>query len=84
MLREDGIDELKGMLPPPSYMAKGLELDAAIICDADSHNYLTAMIKCVECPRALHRLRFFPPRGAYAADRRMLIEEGFRVCGYDY
>ena len=66
-------------------MAKGLESDAVIICGVDLRNYYESNDKkCAECTRALHKLRLFPPRGAYAADRRMLIEEGFRVCGCDY
>ena len=43
-------------------MAKGLEFDAVIICDADSHNYYDSndkKILYVECTRALHRLSLF-------------------------
>ena len=56
-------------------MAKGLESDAVIICGVDLRNYYESNDKkCAECTRALHKLRLFPPRGAYTADRRMLIE----------
>ena len=62
MFRDDGVGELKGILLLPSYMAKGLEFDAVIICDADSHNYYDSndkKILYVECTRALHRLSLF-------------------------
>lgn len=62
MFGEDGIGELKGNLLLPSYMAKGLEFDAVIICDADSKNYYDdndKKILYVECTRALHRLSLF-------------------------
>ena len=39
MLRGDSIGEMKGILFPPSYMAKGLKFDAVIICDVDLRNH---------------------------------------------
>ncbi len=51
-----------GILIMPSYMAKGLEFDAVIICDADSRTYSRPedrKILYVECTRALHRLSVF-------------------------
>ncbi len=62
MFGDDGVGELKGNLLLPSYMAKGLEFDAVIICDADSRNYYDdddKKILYVECTRALHRLSLF-------------------------
>lgn len=62
MFGNDGIGELKGNLLLPSYMAKGLEFDAVIICDADGRNYHDdddKKILYVECTRALHRLSLF-------------------------
>lgn len=62
MFGDSGISELKGNLILPSYMAKGLEFDAVIICDADARNYCDEddkKILYVECTRALHRLSLF-------------------------
>ena len=46
----------------PSYMAKGLEFDAVLICDGDSDTYQTGddrKLLYIECTRALHRLSLF-------------------------
>ncbi len=62
MLDDDGAGKLEGNFIMPSYMAKGLEFDAVIICDADSRNYFDEddkKILYVECTRALHRLSVF-------------------------
>lgn len=62
MFGDDGIGELKGNLLLPSYMAKGLEFDAVIVCDADAGSYYDdddKKILYVECTRALHRLSLF-------------------------
>ena len=43
----------------PVYMAKGLEFDAAILCDADEKNYRNSFdrqLLYVSWTRALHRL----------------------------
>lgn len=52
----------EGTLIMPSYMAKGLEFDAVIICDGDARTYSCPedrKILYVECTRALHRLSVF-------------------------
>ena len=62
ILDDDGAGKLEGNFIMPSYMAKGLEFDAVIICDADSQNYFDEddrKILYVECTRALHRLSVF-------------------------
>ncbi len=59
---EAGEGTLRGIFMLPSYMAKGLEFDAVIVCDADSANYSREWdrrILYVECTRALHRLSLF-------------------------
>ena len=62
MLRGDSIGEMKGILFPPSYMAKGLKFDAVIICDVDLRNYYDSNDKkCVECTRICASV---PPRCA--------------------
>lgn len=48
-----------GVMLMPVYMAKGLEFDAAILCDADEKNYrnnFDRQLLYVSCTRALHRL----------------------------
>ena len=52
----------KGVLIMPVYMAKGLEFDAVIICDANRENYHTQADKrllYIASTRALHRLTVF-------------------------
>jgi DNA helicase-2/ATP-dependent DNA helicase PcrA len=58
----DSAAELKGTLVLPIYMAKGLEFDAVLICDADGEHYRTEGDKgllYIACTRALHRLNIF-------------------------
>ena len=48
-----------GVMLMPVYMAKGLEFDAAILCDADEKHYrknFDRQLLYVSCTRALHRL----------------------------
>lgn len=48
-----------GVMLMPVYMAKGLEFDAAILCDVDDKNYrndFDRQLLYVSCTRALHRL----------------------------
>lgn len=62
MMEQDGGEHLTGNFLIPSYMAKGLEFDAVIICDADSRHYSSEddrKILYVECTRALHKLSLF-------------------------
>lgn len=54
--------DLRGLLIIPVYMSKGLEFDAALICDADYENYNSEDDKkllYIGCTRALHRLNLF-------------------------
>ncbi len=54
-----GADKLRGVVMVPSYLAKGLEFDAVILCGADARNYKSEddrKLLYVECTRALHRL----------------------------
>lgn len=62
LVRADSMPELQGAFLIPVYMAKGLEFDAVILCDADSLNYCDDDDKSllyVACTRALHRLSVF-------------------------
>lgn len=62
MAGDDGVEGLKGCFILPSYMAKGLEFDAVLICDGDSDTYQTGddrKLLYIECTRALHRLSLF-------------------------
>ena len=61
-MEHNEIESLEGVFLLPSYMAKGLEFDAVIICDADAGSYNTEndrKMLYMECTRALHRLRVF-------------------------
>lgn len=54
------IEDLQGTFIMPSYLTKGLEFDAAIVCDVDKYNYNSEddrKLLYVACTRALHRLR---------------------------
>ncbi len=58
----DSIAELQGTCVIPIYLAKGLEFDAALVCDADAAHYHSEEDKrllYVACTRALHRLSLF-------------------------
>lgn len=62
LISDGGVSELSGAFIIPVYMAKGLEYDAVLICDADSRNYVDEDDKnllYVACTRALHRLSLF-------------------------
>lgn len=62
LISDGSISELSGAFIIPVYMAKGLEFDAVVICDADSRNYHDEDDKkllYVACTRALHRLSIF-------------------------
>jgi DNA helicase-2/ATP-dependent DNA helicase PcrA len=61
-IHHDSVAELKGTLVLPIYMAKGLEFDAVLVCDADQEHYRTEDDKgllYIACTRALHRLNLF-------------------------
>lgn len=62
LVRAGSMPELQGAFLIPVYMAKGLEFDAVILCDADNLNYCDDDDKSllyVACTRALHRLSVF-------------------------
>lgn len=59
LVTDSGMESAQGVFLMPVYMAKGLEFDAVIVCDADADNYSTSddrKLLYVECTRALHRL----------------------------
>lgn len=59
LLKHNVVERIEGTLLLPCYMAKGLEFDAVVVCDADAKNYLDGEDKkmlYVACTRALHRL----------------------------
>ncbi len=61
-ITDDRVKNLQRTLILPSYLAKGLEFDAVIICDANTQNYSKEGDKnllYMECTRALHSLSLF-------------------------
>ena len=70
---DDRPADLRGVLLLPVYLAKGLEFDAVLVCDADDlhyHNAEDRHILYVACTRALHRLGLY-----YTGQRSPLIRE---------
>jgi len=64
----------RGIFIIPVYMAKGLEFDAALVCDTDEAHYTTQddrHLLYVACTRALHRLNLF-----YCGNPSPLLKEG--------
>ncbi len=61
LIRSGSVPDLQGVFLIPLYMAKGLEFDAVILCDADSSYYDEddRHLLYVACTRALHRLSVF-------------------------
>lgn len=62
LVRGDGETDARGVFAIPVYMAKGLEFDAVLVCDADAGHYADEEDKSllyVACTRALHRLNLF-------------------------
>ena len=62
LIKNGSVSDLQGVFILPVYMSKGLEFDAVLICDADSHNYHDEDDKnllYVACTRALHKLSLF-------------------------
>ncbi|MCL1848420.1 MAG: UvrD-helicase domain-containing protein [Clostridiales bacterium] len=58
-ITDAGSAELQGLMILPIYMAKGLEFDAVLICDATDENYHSEDDKkllYIACTRALHKL----------------------------
>jgi DNA helicase-2/ATP-dependent DNA helicase PcrA len=61
-IHQDSVADIKGTLVLPIYIAKGLEFDAVLICDADQMHYHTEDDKrllYIASTRALHRLNLF-------------------------
>lgn len=64
LIKDNTADSLKGIFIMPSYLSKGLEFDAVIICDAvigDDGTEEDKKLLYVECTRALHRLLLICP-----------------------
>lgn len=62
LIRDGNPSELQGTFILPIYLAKGLEFDAVILCDADSQTYGEEADKnlfYIASTRALHRLSLF-------------------------
>ncbi len=62
LIRHDSAANIAGILVLPVYMAKGLEFDAVLVCDADQEHYHTEDDKrllYIASTRALHRLHLF-------------------------
>ncbi|MCM1566679.1 MAG: AAA family ATPase [Dehalobacter sp. 4CP] len=62
LLKGDVQFDLSGVFLIPVYLAKGLEFDAVLICEADQAHYHSADDKnllYIACTRALHRLNLF-------------------------
>lgn len=62
LIRDESAADLQGTFIIPLYMAKGLEFDAVILCDADRENYGDEddrNLLYIACTRALHRLTLF-------------------------
>jgi DNA helicase-2/ATP-dependent DNA helicase PcrA len=62
LIQNDSTAQIRGTLILPIYLAKGLEFDAVLICDADRAHYRTEDDKrllYIASTRALHRLNLF-------------------------
>jgi len=62
LLKGDVQFNLSGVFLIPVYLAKGLEFDAVLICEADQAHYHSAddqNLLYIACTRALHRLNLF-------------------------
>lgn len=62
LIQNESVCAPEGVFLIPVYMAKGLEFDAVLLCDADRQNYHDEDDKnllYVACTRALHRLSLF-------------------------
>ncbi|MCM1538540.1 MAG: AAA family ATPase [bacterium] len=62
LIDDDSSPEWDGAFIMPVSMAKGLEFDAVVVCDADSRNYRDEddrNLLYVACTRALHRLSLY-------------------------
>jgi DNA helicase-2/ATP-dependent DNA helicase PcrA len=62
LLKGDVQFDLSGLFLIPVYLAKGLEFDAVLVCEADQAHYHSAddqNLLYIACTRALHRLNLF-------------------------
>ena len=62
VLKNESESDLRGVFILPVYLAKGLEFDAVLVCDADRENYHSEtdrQLLYIACTRALHRLNLF-------------------------
>ena len=62
LVKNDSLTQIRGTLILPIYLAKGLEFDAVLVCDADHAHYRTEDDKrllYIASTRALHRLNLF-------------------------
>lgn len=62
LVKQDNFNSIKGACIIPIYLAKGLEFDAVLLCDADDTHYVQEDDKkllYIACTRALHRLNLF-------------------------
>ncbi len=59
---DNTLENLRGCFILPSYMTKGLEFDAVLLCDVNADNFYDEndrKLLYIECTRALHRLRLY-------------------------
>ncbi|MCL2335833.1 MAG: AAA family ATPase [Firmicutes bacterium] len=64
IIKDESTADLQGVFIIPVYMAKGLEFDAVLICDANEEHYYHANDRkflYIACTRALHRLNLYCP-----------------------
>lgn len=76
-IRSESVTDLQGVFIMPLYMAKGLEFDAVILCDANRDNYVDEddrNLLYIACTRALHRLTLF-----CEGEKSLLIESDFEI-----
>ncbi len=78
LIRDDGALDTQGIFVIPLFVAKGLEFDAVLVCDADAAHYHDEEDKkllYVACTRALHRLDVF-----FAGEPSPLLPADGRDC----
>ncbi|MCL1804331.1 MAG: UvrD-helicase domain-containing protein [Eubacteriaceae bacterium] len=72
IVKDETISGLEGIFIIPVYLAKGLEFDAVLLCDASIDNYSSEedrKLLYISCTRALHRLDVF-----YEGEASSLLE----------
>lgn len=71
LIDDEAVSDIRGTCVLSLYMAKGLEFDAVLLCDADATHYREAgdrSLLYIGCTRALHRLHVL-----YAGERSPLL-----------